>query len=77
MKQITKRQQDAFDFIRHCIRSGMSTSVRVTSDYMQLSKTGARCHIQALVRKGYLFLGPNKRRNSRISSRKSLYTNNL
>jgi len=69
MKQITKRQQSVLDYIKHCMRSGMPPSVREVSDYMELSKTGARCHIKALEKKGYIYLVPRQARNIRLTAR--------
>jgi repressor LexA len=66
-RNITQKQIDVYDYIRHCIHSGTPPTVREISAYMGLSKTGARCHIQALARKGYITLTPNKQRNIRLN----------
>jgi repressor LexA len=70
MKRLTKRQQDALDYIKHCMLShSIPPSIREVSRFMRSSSTGARCHIKALEKKGYIYLVPRQARNIRLTAK--------
>ena len=73
MKPLTTGQQEVLKFIRERIEAGrVPLSLReITDEFRFISETnGARVHLVALKRKGYIDWDPGKRRTLRIIKRK-------
>lgn len=64
MKDLTKRQQEALDFIVECIQEdGYPPTIREIGERMGISSTnGVSDHLRALERKGYLIRDESKSR---------------
>jgi repressor LexA len=69
MKQLTKQQQNVFDFIRgRIIARGYGPTVREIADHMGISSpNGVICHLRALEKKGMIIRSANKSRAIELS----------
>ena len=64
MKQMTSRQKEIYDFLETFIeREGYSPSIREVGTHFGMSAMGARDHLQALEKKGYIQSGSNTSRS--------------
>jgi repressor LexA len=68
VEKLTDIQKEVFDFIREKLTTGQSapTSREVSAEFGWRSKRAAECHIEALIRKGYLISSPGKVRSLRL-----------
>jgi repressor LexA len=68
MDELTDIQTTVFEFIREKLTTGQSapTSREVAAEFGWSSKRAAECHIEALVKKGYLTVTPGKVRSLRL-----------
>ena len=69
MRDLTKRQQEILDFILDSFRNdGFIPSVREISDFFGFASTNAVvCHLDALVKKGYIARRPGTARNIELA----------
>ncbi len=71
MQPLTDIQQQVFDFIRERIDAGESppTAREIAAHFGWRSKRAADCHLQALIKKGWLTSEPGKARSLRLVNR--------
>ncbi|MDC7224897.1 MAG: transcriptional repressor LexA, partial [Spirochaetales bacterium] len=64
MKQMTSRQKEIYDFLETFIeREGYSPSIREVAGHFGMSAMGARDHLRALEKKGFIQSGNNTSRS--------------
>jgi repressor LexA len=64
MKQMTSRQKEIYQFLENFIeREGYSPSIREVGAHFGISAMGARDHLQALEKKGFIQSGNNTSRS--------------
>jgi len=70
MEELTKIQRRVWEFIRDELGNGSSspTPREISARFGWSSKRAAECHIEALVRKGWLTAQPGKARSLRLSA---------
>ena len=70
MEELTEIQRRVFDFIADTLANGRSspTPREISGKFGWSSKRAAECHVEALVRKGWLTSQPGKARSLRASS---------
>ena len=70
MEELTEIQRRVFDFIADSLANGRSspTPREISGKFGWSSKRAAECHVEALVRKGWLTSQPGKARSLRASS---------
>jgi len=68
MDERTEIQRSVFDFIRDTLVAGLPAPTRreVAAEFGWSSKRAAECHIEALIRKGWLASEPGKARSLRL-----------
>src|SRR5436190_12234840 len=68
MDELTQTQRRVFDFIRQKLIGGFlaPTAREVSAQFGWSSKRAAECHIEALIRKGFLVADPGKARSIRL-----------
>jgi len=67
MEELTEIQRRVFEFIRNTLESGSAPTPRETAaKFGWSSKRAAECHIEALIRKGWLTSAPGKARSLRL-----------
>lgn len=68
MKELTAKQQSVLSFIRDSVVGrGYPPSLRDICDHLGTASTnGANCHVDSLIRKGYLVRDPMKSRGLRL-----------
>jgi repressor LexA len=68
MDELTATQRRVFDFIRQKLFAGFPapTTREVSAHFGWRSKRAAECHIEALIRKGFLVADPGKARSIRL-----------
>lgn len=68
MDELTPTQRRVFDFVREKIMAGFPspTTREVSAHFGWSSKRAAECHIEALIRKGFLATDPGKARSIRL-----------
>ena len=72
MKQMTSRQKEIYDFLEAFIeREGYSPSIREVAGHFGISAMGARDHLLALEKKGYIQSGSNTSRSFVLSRSKT------
>ena len=69
MDQLTQIQRQVFDFVRDKLASGDPSPTRreIAAKFGWSSKRAAECHIEALIRKGWLTSEPGKARSLRLA----------
>ncbi len=68
MKQMTSRQKEIYRFLEDFIeREGYSPSIREVGEHFGMSPMGARDHLQALEKKGFIQSGANTSRSIVLS----------
>ncbi len=69
MIEPTKRQWKVFEFVRETLSKGQSapTIREIAETFGYRSKRAAECHIEALIRKGWLVSDPGKARSLRLA----------
>ncbi|MDB6129548.1 MAG: transcriptional repressor, LexA family [Verrucomicrobiales bacterium] len=74
MEQLTDLQRRVLDFIREMVATGPPPTAReVAAQFGWSSKRAAECHIEALIRKGWITSEPGKARSLRlVEARKPL-----
>lgn len=66
MRELTKPQRKVLEFIRDAVAAGDPPSLREIADkFGYRSKRAAECHIEALIRKGFLASQPGRARSVR------------
>src|SRR5262245_29451281 len=67
MAELTEIQRRVFEFVRDRILSGQTSPTlrEVTSEFGWRSKRAAACHLEAIIRKGWLVSEPGKARSLR------------
>ena len=70
MEELTEIQRRVFDYIADTLANGRSspTPREISGKFGWSSKRAAECHVEALVRKGWLTSQPGKARSLRASS---------
>ncbi len=73
VEQLTKRQQDVYEFVRELIQSrGYGPTVREIGEYFSInSPNGVMCHLRALEKKGLIRRSPNKSRAIELTQQSS------
>jgi repressor LexA len=68
MNELTDIQRQVFDFVRGKVVAGRPTPTprEVAAEFGWSSKRAAECHIEALIRKGWLASEPGKARSLRL-----------
>lgn len=69
MAQLTETQRRVFEFVQDRLRAGFSapTLREIAENFGWSSKRAAECHIEAIVKKGWLISQPGKARSLRLS----------
>ena len=73
VEQLTKRQQDVYEFVRELIQSrGYGPTVREIGEYFSInSPNGVMCHLRALEKRGLIRRSPNKSRAIELTQQSS------
>src|SRR5881409_1803533 len=69
MDELTEIQRRVFEFVREKLASGdpAPTTREIAAKFGWSSKRAAECHIEALIRKGWLTYEPGKARSLRLT----------
>jgi repressor LexA len=70
MEELTAVQREVFEFVQEKLTNGESapTTREIASHFGWAAKRAAECHVEALIRKGFLENEPGKARSLRLKS---------